>query len=80
MKQQSSECCAGQASHSYQNQKYHLKKEEATMATKYTVKQKSKMQQDQEELDALVNRATKLIGLGIIWVLVMVGYLIYRSK
>lgn len=50
------------------------------MATKYTVKQKSKMQQDQEELDALVSRATKLIGFGIIWVLVMVGYLIYRSK
>lgn len=50
------------------------------MATKYTGKRKSQMQQDQESLDALVSRATKLIGLGIIWVVVMVGYLIWRAK
>lgn len=50
------------------------------MATKYAVKQKNKMQQDREKLEALVSLATKLIGLGFIWVIVMIGYVIYRSK
>lgn len=66
--------------HQYQNPKYDPQKDETTMATKYTGKRKSQMQQDQESLDALVSRATKLIGLGIIWVVVIVGYLIWRAK